>query len=222
MLAWVVIDRTHSRQFLPRSSSLRTLCLCVEFSDSFRPTSVVSTAYALSLTTAAPQPLCNQSVTHSFYLDGGYTPLWRCPTTAIPSSAYPLLPISFIFNLVRTLLYFFALAQKSTRFFSSDSALFAKKRGEGVSQRSASSCGVLGNSAWSKWATLSAPRHASHESPVTSHQARTGVSQNRPKMEGLSLCVSAFDLESLAESAELELAMVFVLGRLVRPHHGLR
>jgi len=131
MLAWVVIDRTHSRQFLPRSSSLRTLCLCVEFSDSFRPTSVVSTAYALSLTTAAPQPLCNQSVTHSFYLDGGYTPLWRCPTTAIPSSAYPLLPISFIFNLVRTLLYFFALAQKSTRFFSSDSALFAKKRGGG-------------------------------------------------------------------------------------------
>src|SRR6202011_348628 len=28
-------------------------------------------------------------------------------------------------------------------------------------------CIVLGNSAWSKWATLSAARHVSHESPVT-------------------------------------------------------
>jgi len=75
MLAWVVIDRTYSRQFLPKSSSLRTLCLCVEFSDSLRPTSVVPTTYALTLATAAPQPFCNQSVTHSFYLDGGYTSL---------------------------------------------------------------------------------------------------------------------------------------------------
>src|SRR6202158_1407015 len=217
MLAWVVIDRTHSRQFLPKSSSLRTLRLCVEFSDSFHPTSVVSTAYALSLTTAAPQPLCNQSVTHSFYLDGGYTPLWRCPTTAIPSSAYPLLPISFIFNLVRTLLYFFALAQKSTRFFSSDSALFAKKRGGGYLSDPQVLAVFL-----EIQPGQSGQLSPLHGTPVTSHQARTGVSQNQPKMKGLSLCVSAFDLESLAESAELELAMMFVLGRLVRPHHGLR
>src|SRR5882672_5330753 len=81
MLAWVVIERTYPRQFLPKSSSLRTLCLCVEFSDSLRPTSVVPTTYALPLATAAPQPLCNQSVTHSFYLDGGCI----CPPVALPS-----------------------------------------------------------------------------------------------------------------------------------------
>jgi len=74
MLPWVVIDRTYSRQFLPKPSSLRILCLCVEFSDSFRPTSVVPTTYALHLATATPQPLCNQSVTYSFYLDGGAYP----------------------------------------------------------------------------------------------------------------------------------------------------
>ena len=98
MLAWVVIDRTYSRQFLPKSSSLRTLCLCVEFSDSLRPTSVAPTTYALTLATAAPQPFCNQSVTHSFYLDGGYAPLYAAPTTAILSNAYPMFPISFIFQ----------------------------------------------------------------------------------------------------------------------------
>src|SRR5882762_8911087 len=92
MLAWVVIDRTYSRQFLPKSSSLRTLCLCVEFSDSLRPTSVVPTTYALTLATAAPQPFCNQSVTHSFYLDGGYTPL--CAAQKLNS---------FIFKRFRTL-----------------------------------------------------------------------------------------------------------------------
>src|SRR6202158_2371190 len=110
MLTWVVIDRTYSRQFLPKSSSPRTLCLCVEFSDSFHPTSVVSTAYALPLATATPQPLCNQSVTHSFHLDGGWIPpSGAALTTAILSNAYPMFPISFIFNLVRTHLHFFAL-----------------------------------------------------------------------------------------------------------------
>src|ERR1700687_2961071 len=111
MLTWVVIDRTYSRQFLPKSSSPRTLCLCVEFSDSFRPTSVVPTTYALPLATAAPQPLCNQSVTHSFYLDGGWI-----PPVALPSRqrSSPMFPISFIFNPVRTLLHFFALPKNST------------------------------------------------------------------------------------------------------------
>src|SRR6202158_135495 len=140
MLAWVVIDRTYCRQFLPKSSSLRTApaptpsgCLCVEFSDSFHPTSVVSTAYALPLATATPQPLCNQSVTHSFHLDGGWIPpSGAALTTAILSNAYPMFPISFIFNLVRTHLHFFALPKNSTLLFSSDSALSAKNtRGGG-------------------------------------------------------------------------------------------
>jgi hypothetical protein len=155
MLAWVVIDRTYSRQFLPKSSP-HTLYLCVEFSDSFRPTSVVPTTYALPVATAASQPLCNQSVTHSFYLDGGWIPPVAPPlTTAILSNAYPMFPISFIFSPVRTLLHFFALPKNSTLLFSSDCALFAKNGGWGYLVKG-------GNSA---------PRHASHESPVTSHES---------------------------------------------------
>ena len=92
MLAWFVIDRTYSRQFLQKSSTLRTPsaptrsgCLCVAFSDSLRPTSVVPTTYALPVATAAPQPLCNQSVTHSFYLDGGCVPLFpTCQHSNLP------------------------------------------------------------------------------------------------------------------------------------------
>ena len=195
---------------------------------------------ALSSPTLSAQPLSFQPLTHYpsqrpllnpfainplrtlFISTGMGTPLPDLPTfePSIVPTCFRAIPSLFI--LLRTLLHFFAFPKNSTLLFSSDSALFAKKRGEGASQRSASSCGVLGNSAWSKWATLSAPRHASHESPVTSHQARTRVSQNQPKMEGLSLRVSAFDLESLAESVELELAMVFVMGRLVRPYHGFR
>src|SRR5882672_7418062 len=117
MLAWVVIDRTYSRQFLPRSSSLRTLCLCVEFSDSLRPTSVVPTTYALTPATAAPQPFCNQSVTHSFYLDGGYTPLCAAPTTAILSNAYPMFPISFIFPSRAHAFALFCTPQKTQLFY---------------------------------------------------------------------------------------------------------
>src|SRR6266403_2619780 len=133
MLAWVVSDRTYSRQFLTTSSSLRAMTDCVEFSDSLRPTSVVPTTYALPLATAAPQPLCNQSVTHSFIsTEGAYAPRGAALTTAILSNAYPMFPISFIFNPVRTLLHFFALPKNSTLLFSSDSALFAKNtRGGG-------------------------------------------------------------------------------------------
>jgi hypothetical protein len=92
-----VIDRTHSRQFLPKSSSLRTLCLCVEFSDPLRPTSVVPTTYALPLATAAPQPVCNQSLTHSFYLDGDGYPSSRPANlrTFYRSNVSPGYPLSF-------------------------------------------------------------------------------------------------------------------------------
>src|SRR6267142_3282848 len=175
MLAWVVIDRTYSRQFLPKSSSPRTLCLCVEFSDSFRPTSVVPTTYALHPATAAPQPLCNQSVTHSFYLDGGCIPPVALPSRQ-RSSRMPI-PVPYIlyFSISCALFALFALPKNSTLLFSSDSALCVKKHnhrgvGKGVRQRSTSSCGVLANSARPKLPTpLSAPRHASHESPITNH-----------------------------------------------------
>src|SRR6267143_1381952 len=172
MLAWVVIDRTYSRQFLPKSSSLRTLCLCVEFSDSLRPAPVVPTTYALPLATVAPQPLCNQSVTHSFYLDGGcitpcIPPRGAALTTAILSNAYPMFPISSIFNPVRTLLH----SPKTQLFYFQAIPHSASKNtttggvGEGVRQLSASSCSFLGNSARPKWATFS----RRHSTPVTSH-----------------------------------------------------
>ena len=89
MLAWVVINRQQPRQAAPKSSSPHTPCLCVKLSDSFPPTPVVSTGYGHSSTTAAPQLLCNQSVTHAFCLDGGCTPLGA-------STAYPLLPMPYL------------------------------------------------------------------------------------------------------------------------------
>src|SRR6267378_4015253 len=208
-----MIDRTHSRQFLPKSSSLRTLRLCVEFSDSLRPTSVVPTTYALPLATAAPQPVCNQSLTHSFYLDGGGYPSSRPANlrTFCRSNWFPGYPLSFAF---------FCTPQKPNSFiFKRFRTLCKKTGGGGISAiRKFLRCSwkfslvKVGNSL----------RSTARQSRVTSHQARTRVSQNQPKMEGLSLCVSAFDLESLAESAELQLAMVFVMGRLVRPYHGFR
>jgi hypothetical protein len=100
MLAWVVINRQQPRQFTTKSSSPCTLCLCVKLSGSFPPTPVVSTAYGHPSTTAAPQLLCNQSVTHAFCLDGGCTPSGS--PRPIP---YSLCPISFPITLLSTLLH---------------------------------------------------------------------------------------------------------------------
>src|SRR6267143_409912 len=156
MLAWVVIERTYPRQFLPKSSSLRTLCLCVEFSDSLRPTSVVPTTYALPLATAAPQPLCNQSVTHSFYLDGGcIRPPWRCRHDSDPLECLSHVPYLLYFQSRAHSFALFCTPQKLNSFIFKRFRTLCKKTGGGGS----------GYSAWSKWATLSAPRHTSHESP---------------------------------------------------------
>src|SRR5260370_19980601 len=118
MLAWVVINRKHPRQAAPQSSSPHTPCLCVKLSDSFPPTPVVSTGYGHSSTTAAPQLLCNQSVTHAFCLDGGCTPLGV-------STAYPLLPMPYLLS-YHTLAPSFALSKISTPLFSIDSPIFAQ------------------------------------------------------------------------------------------------
>ena len=172
MLAWVVIDRTYPRQFLPKSSSPRTLCLCVEFSDSFRPTSVVPTTYALPLATAAPQPLCNQSVTHSFYLDGGWIPPVALPSRQ-RSSRMPI-PVPYIlyFSISCALFALFCTPRKLNSFIFNRFRTLRQKTqppgvGKGVRQRSTSSCGVLANSARPKWPTLS----RLHGTPVTSHQS---------------------------------------------------
>jgi hypothetical protein len=86
MVAWVVMNRQQSRQAAQKFSSL---CLCVQSSGSFPPTPIVSTAYGQTSTTAVPQLLCNQSVTHSFHHDGGIPP--RCPVCGFPTFGTPLL-----------------------------------------------------------------------------------------------------------------------------------
>src|SRR5260370_12992877 len=70
MLAWVVIDRRHHRLADPFA-----LLPCTPSIPSRHLSPLLSTSYRHSCTTAAPQPLYNQSVTHSFHHDGGvYSP----------------------------------------------------------------------------------------------------------------------------------------------------
>src|SRR6266478_991843 len=130
MVACVVIDRRHYRQAGPFASLLSTPVIPLPHLSPLLPT-----PYGHSYTTAAPQPLCNQSLTHSFYLDGGCT---HSPSSlervrfkrnrgAILHSPLQLRPLFSCFcALFCTLLHFFALAQNSTLLFSIVSALFAK------------------------------------------------------------------------------------------------
>src|SRR6266851_2085130 len=123
MVAWVVIDRQQPRQPGPFASLLSTPVIPLPHLSPLLPT-----PYGHSYTTATHQPLCNQFVTHSFHRDGGVLP----PSSGLQlPMPYSLSTISFLFKYVRTLLHFFALffalTKNSTHFFSSDSALFAKK-----------------------------------------------------------------------------------------------
>src|SRR5258708_14014214 len=188
MLAWVVIDRTYSRQFLPKSSSLRTLCLCVEFSDPLRPTSVVPTTYPLPLATAAPQPVCNQSLTHSFYLDGDGYPSSRPANlrTFYRSNVFPGYPLSF--HAFAHSFALFCIPQKLNSFiFKRFRTLCKKTGGWGISAiRKFLRCSWKFNLVKVANSLRSTTRHSritSHESRVTSPQARTGLRQSRPKMK---------------------------------------
>src|SRR5712692_10458246 len=135
MVAWVVLDRRHYRQGGPFALPLSTPLFPLPHLSPLLPYS-----YGHSYTTAAPQPLYNQSLTHSFYLDGGCTPPARSPlATAIPTH-YPLPTSSSFFShscaLFCTFLHFLALTKNSTPLFSIVSALFAQNtRGEGVQRR---------------------------------------------------------------------------------------
>ena len=125
MVACVVIDRRHYRQAGPFASLLSTPVIPLPHLSPLLPYS-----YGHSYTTATHQPLCNQSFTHSFYLDGGCTPPAGSPlATAIPTQ-YPLPTSSSFFShscaLFCTFLHFFALTKNSTPLFSIVSALFAK------------------------------------------------------------------------------------------------
>src|SRR6266478_7749375 len=92
MLAWVVIDRQQPRQAAPLASLHFTPLFPLPHLSPLLPT-----PYGHSYTTDAPQPLCNQSVTHSFDLDGGCVPPPALPLHPIPilSRAKPRDPLSF-------------------------------------------------------------------------------------------------------------------------------
>src|SRR5260370_14882388 len=91
MLAWVVIYR-------------RDHCLAASFAMLLSTPSIplshlsplLPYSYGHSYTTATHQPLCNQSVTHSFDLHGGSTLL-------AVSTAHPPFPIPYLFRAKRVL-----------------------------------------------------------------------------------------------------------------------
>src|SRR5712664_4566154 len=154
MLAWVVINRLHLPRPARGTRLARTLCsirvlplpallfnvpTCKPLNVLTSPMlprshshfgshpSLISekTSPFFSYTCVEPilQPFCFQI--HA--CNGGCTP----SPSRQPSNLLTLQPV-FFFTLLRTLLQFFALAQNSTLFFSSDSALFAKNtRGGG-------------------------------------------------------------------------------------------
>src|SRR5229473_3017452 len=104
MVAWVVLDRRHYRQAGPFALPLSTPLFPLLHLSPLLPYS-----YGHPYTTATHQPLYNQSLTHSFYLDGGCTPPARSPlATAIPTH-YPLPTSSSFFSLA------YALFHKNTR-----------------------------------------------------------------------------------------------------------
>jgi hypothetical protein len=158
MVAWVVMNRLHLPRPARGTRLARTLCSirvlplpALLFNvPTCKPLSVLTSpilprshshfgphltpvprksAPFFSYTSVEPifQPLCFQI--HA--CNGGY-PLPKLPAFEASNVATCFRAIPALFIPLRTLLHFFALAQKSTRFFSTASALFAQNpRGGG-------------------------------------------------------------------------------------------
>src|SRR6266849_7794897 len=92
MVAWVVIDRQQPRQAGPFASLLSTPVILLPHLSPLLPT-----PYGHSCATATHQPLCNQSFTHSFYLDGGCTLPLALPSRprSLLNTHYPPQVLSF-------------------------------------------------------------------------------------------------------------------------------
>ena len=105
MVAWVVLDRRHYRQAGPFALPLSTPLFLLPHLSPLLPYS-----YGHSYTTATHQPLCNQSFTHSFYLDGGVPSRWLSPRDRDPYSLPPTHLKFFLFTFLRTLLHIFVFS----------------------------------------------------------------------------------------------------------------
>src|SRR5437899_10284925 len=143
MLAWVVIDRRHLRQ--PRKSHLPRVLVAIGDSGSAGKDTILT--FSLRLSTfnlgIAPSPTLlalfpksvkrvssHQSLPHSFLILPECVP--TIPKMELSSQHSPPSLKFFLFKFLRTLLRFFALTQKATRFFSSDSEVFSQNtRGGG-------------------------------------------------------------------------------------------
>ena len=142
MLAWVVIDRRHLRQ--PRKSHLPRVLGAIGDSGPAGKDTILT--FSLRLSTfnlrIAPSPtllaLCpksvkqvssHQSLPHSFLKLPGCVP--TIPKMELSSQHSPPSLKFFLFKFLRTLLRFFALTQKATRFFSSDSEVFSQNTRSG-------------------------------------------------------------------------------------------
>jgi|SRR5882757_9754326 len=136
---------------------------------------VVHPLYAQQLTKCSSR---NCFILKTIHFDGGVWGTFRSRTVStFQHSTAPTIPQSIpsLFILLRTPLHFFALAQNSTRFFSSDSAFCVKKhnhRGWGKGDKSHSlrlqDRGISTRSKWLSQCVQQDTRHRSHRATILS------------------------------------------------------
>jgi len=150
------------------SRNLHLCALCVSalsFSDSLRPTSVVPTTYHFP----SQRPLLNPFAINplrTLFISTGWVPSSRPANlrTFCRSNWFPGYPLSF-----HTLAHSFAFfcTPQNQLFYFQAIPHSCKKTGEGAISAIRKFLRCSWKFSLVKVATLSAPRHASHESPVT-------------------------------------------------------